>query len=161
MTWSLKLTNGDLTIDGSHLGTVSNESKMVQDLRCQLLEKMGSDDLHPEFGSLIDGGVTPDGIIYESIVSDEDMEMAQLRIHSELQRVIQDYQNRQLDRARADKMRYNKQSLTEREIIRNIESINFVQNLDQLIVQVKVSTLGNSVETIDLTINGKEYLRGL
>jgi|GEM_PF-2387019 len=152
MTWSLKLQNGDLTFDGGHLSTVDNEEKMIQDLRCQLLEKMGFDDMHPEYGSLIDGGETTDGIVYNSIIADDDIEMVKLRIQSEIMRVVSSYQNRQLDRAKADKMLYGKQSLTPREIVSSVNSINFIENLDQLIVNISLSTTQNQAQTIELNV---------
>lgn len=153
MTWSLALRNGDLAIGGSGLATVANESKLVQDLRCQLLEKMGSDKLHPEYGSLIDGGVTPDGVVYESIIADNDWELAKLRIQNEITRIINDYQRRQLDRAKMDKAQYGKQTLTPREVVSGINGMTFVESLDQLIVQVHLKTMSGESEIIDLTVN--------
>jgi len=153
MTWSLKLENGDLAIGGSGLDVADNEMKMVQDLRCQLLEKMGHDIFHPEYGSLVDGGVTPDGVVYESIIADEDWALAKLRIQSEIVRVINDYQSRQLDRAKSDKAQYGKQTLTPREVISGINGITFVESLDKLIVQVHLATMSGQSETIDLNLN--------
>lgn len=152
MTWSLKLQNGDLALGGNHLDIVDNEEKMIQDLRCQLLEKMGNDQMHPEYGSLLDGGETPDGIVYSSILADDDLQMAKLRIQSEILRVINDYQNRQLDRAKADKMLYGKQSLTPREIVASVNSINFVENLDRLTVNISLATSANQEQTIELNL---------
>jgi hypothetical protein len=153
MTWSLKLHNGDLVIGGSGLDVAANEIKMVQDLRCQLLEKMGHDINHPEYGCLIDGGVGPDGTVYESIIADDDWEMAKLRVQSEIVRVVGEYQRRQLDRARLDKAQYGKQTLTPKEIIANISGITFTDSLDKLIVQVHLQTMSGDIESIDLNLN--------
>jgi hypothetical protein len=56
MSWSLRIQNGDLMLDGTNLGRATGSAKLIQDLRCAILEKMGTDDLHPEYGSLLDGG---------------------------------------------------------------------------------------------------------
>lgn len=153
MTWSLKLQNGDLVISGSGLGTADNEAKMVQDLRCQLLEKMGNDVLHPEYGSLIDGGITPDGTVNESVIAGDDWGLAKIKVQNEITRVINDYQRRQLERAKFDRAQYGKQTLTPREVISGINGITFVESLDQLIVQVHLQTMSGQSETIDLTVN--------
>jgi hypothetical protein len=152
MTWSLKLENGDLAFNGASLAVVDNENKMIQDLTCQLLERMGHDDMHPEYGSLIDGGETVDGIVYESIVADDDLEMVKMRIQAEIIRIVNDYQGRQLDRAKADKMLYGKQSLTPREIVSSVNAINFVESLDHLIVNISISTTQNQQQTIELNL---------
>jgi hypothetical protein len=152
MTWSLRLENGDLSFDGGHLAVVDNENKMIKDLTCQLLEKMGNDDMHPEYGSLIDGGETIDGIVYDSIVADDDLEMVKMRIQAEIVRIVNDYQGRQLDRAKADKMLYGKQSLTSREIVSSINAINFVENLDHLIVNISLGTTQNQTQTIEINL---------
>ena len=152
MTWSLKIKNGDLVATGGRLDVVDNENKMVQDLKCQLLEKMGSDILHPTYGSLIDGGVDQNGIVHDSLIGTDNIGMVQLMIQSEIQRIVGEYQSRQLNRARSDKKTYNKQTLTYREVVQGIQDIQFVQNLDKLTVRITLSTLGNSTETIDLTL---------
>lgn len=153
MTWSLKLHNGDLVIGGSGLDVAANEIKMVQDLRCQILEQMGHDPNHPEYGSLIDGGIAVDGTVYESIIADDDWEMAKLRIQSEIIRIVNDYQRRQLERAKLDKAQYGKQTLTPREIISGINGITFIESLDKLKIQVHLSTMSENQESIDLNLN--------
>jgi len=152
MTWSLKLQNGDLAIGPKGLETVDNENKMIQDLTLELKQPMGSDLNNPSYGSLIDGGVNSDGVIYESIIGDTDLSMVDLRVRSEILRIVGNYQSRQLARAKADKMKYNSQSLTKGEVLAGIEAIDIKQNLDKLDVKVHLKSASGSIETIEIIL---------
>ena len=145
MTWSLQLSHGDLKKNGNQLAKVANEAKMIQDLRCQILYEMGLDDLHPSFGSLLDGGVTPDGVTHESLIGLSDKKYAKALIYNEIQRIIADYQERQLARAKMDKMVYGKATLTRREVVQAISSIDIVENLDGLNVSITLESGGNTI----------------
>jgi len=153
MTWSLRLYHGDLQKSGSQLAKVSNETKMVQDLRCQFLYQMGIDDLHPDFGSLLDGGKTPDGVIRDSLIGMDDKEYAKALLYSEIQRVISDYQERQLARAKLDKLVYGKATLTRNEVVQAVESIDIVENLDGLQVNITIQTGSNKLQNITLSVS--------
>jgi hypothetical protein len=153
MTWSLKLKNGDLERNGSQLAKATNEVKMVQDLRIQFLQKMGIDDLHPDFGSLLDGGVTTDGIVHESLIGTPDRNKAKLSIESEIYRVINDYQARQLSRAKMDKMVYGKATLTQREVVLSVDSINISDNLDAIDVSITITTGAKTLQNIELSVS--------
>src|SRR6476661_2816084 len=100
MSWSLALRNGDLAISGRSLGQTTGPSKLVQDLRCALLEPRGFDDLHPTFGSLIDGGQDEFGNQVAPLIGSTNWELAVLRIESEIRRIAADHQRRQLERAK-------------------------------------------------------------
>lgn len=153
MTYSLQLKNGDLTIGAKGLGTVDNENKIIQDLSNELKTKMGDDPLNPSYGSLINGGITPDGFAYESLIGENDLALVELRVRSEILRIISNYQERQLARARADKMRYNKQSLTRGEIVLGLDSIEVKQSLDKLSILIKIISGNNSPLTIEMMLN--------
>ena len=153
MTYSLKLENGDLVAEGSGLATVDNASKIVQDLRLELLQKMGEDRIHPDYGSLMDGGMTSDGTIYESIIGETDDSLVELRIKSEISRIVRNYQSRQLARARADKFNYNKQTLTKGEILLGTESVEITRYLDQMKITVFLTTGEGQNETIDIMLD--------
>lgn len=153
MTWSLQLSHGDLHRNGSELAKVTDENKIVQDLRCQFLYQMGLDDLHPDFGSILDGGVTPDGVIRETMIGMDDKEYAKSLIYSEVQRVIADYQEKQLARAKMDKMVYGKATLTRREVIASISSINVIEYLDSLNVEITLQTGDNTLRNIQLSVS--------
>jgi hypothetical protein len=152
MTWSLKLKNGDLERSGGQLAKAVNETKMVQDIRCQLLQKMGIDDLHPEFGSLLDGGVAPDGTVRDSFIGMDDKEMVKLLIYNEIQRVISDYQSRQYARAKIDKMRYGKATLTRNEVVAGVQSITVNEKLDALNIVITLISGEKTLQNIELSV---------
>lgn len=140
MTWSLKLRHGDFTVSNAEFGTVINEDKLVQDLTCHLLEAMGTDDLHPGYGSLIDGGTRPDGIEVPSVIGESDVELVALEIESEIRRVAREHRAKQLNRAKEDRFVYNKVTLTPGEVLLAISNIDFVQIEDVLHVKVSLET---------------------
>jgi hypothetical protein len=152
MTYSLKLQNGDLSFGSKGLEIVDNESKMIQDLSLELKQKMGTDEMHPDYGSLIDGGENPDGFIYESIIGESDLSMVDLRVRSEILRIVGNYQQRQLARAKADKMKYNSQTLTKGEVLIGIDNIDIIQKLDRLDVKVHLITASGSTQTVEFIL---------
>lgn len=153
MTWSLRVSNGDLVLNGTRFETVSGENKLFQDLRCYLLERMGSDPLHRTYGSLLDGGVLPSGKIVPSPIARTDWRAVTLEIESEIRRIAAEYQNRQLQRAKEDRLRYGRSTLTAGEILAEVGDIRFTQEQDKLKIQILVIA-GSSIETtlaIDLS----------
>lgn len=150
MSWSLQIKDGDFKVDSAHLGTVIGQYKLVQDMTCAIMERMGTDNLHPEYGSLIDGGRTPDGVSVGSVIGDEDTEMVALKIETELTRVARQLQNQQLARAKADKMTYGKATLSPQEVLMELQGIDFFMSEDRLSVLVHLTT-ATGVE-FDVTI---------
>lgn len=150
MTWSLRLTNGDLSVRSAQLAVVTGEEKLVQDFRAHLLERMGTDDLHPGYGSLIDGGVRPDGQVVPSLIGTSNPKLAASTIQSEVRRIGADYQSRQIERVRRERLTYNKVTLTAGEILVGIPSIQVTQQQDALFVVVTLAT--GSGANIDLTV---------
>lgn len=139
MTWSLNVTNGDLTLDGGKLGIVSGSNKLLQDFRHYILERMGTDPLHPDYGSLIDGG-TRNGQEVPSPLGRTDWKLIALELESEIRRIAADYQRRQVERAKSDRIYYGKSTLTQGEILAAVTDIRFRQNMDALNVYISVET---------------------
>lgn len=152
MSWSLKLTHGDFDVSNASLGTVTGQAKLVQDFRCYILERMGTDDLHPEFGSLIDGGTKPDGTEAESVIGTTDFRQAFLVIENEIRRIAKDYQEKQLARARSDKFNYNKTTFSAGEILLGIASIDAVQNADTMNINVVLKSANNADAVLSIPI---------
>lgn len=142
MSWSLAVQNGDLSISGSQLATVSKDRKLIQDLRHHILEQMGFDKLHPGYGSLLDGGIDRDGVQHESLIAHESLQLGAILIESEIRRILADYQAQQLARARSDRYRYNKTTFTANEVLATIRNIDLQQVEDTLHVLVYLTTLG-------------------
>lgn len=152
MSWSLRVSNGDLVLGSGGLDTVSRQNKLVQDFRHYLLERLGSDPLYPTYGSTIDGGTALDGSFVESPIASTDWRFAQLQIESEIRRVAAAYQRTQLDRAKADRMRYNKSTLMASEILAAITKVEFAQQADALYVTIYIQTAADTAVVIDATL---------
>jgi hypothetical protein len=152
MSWSLALHNGDIALSGARLGQVSGPSKLVQDLRCALLEPKGFDDLHPTFGSLIDGGRDDYGNQVAPFIGTSDWDLAILRVESEIRRICADHQRKQTERSKNDRYRYGESTLTPDEMLMGIDTINMYQAQDKLLVNVKLSTAAGQGFSIDLPI---------
>jgi hypothetical protein len=152
MSWSLALRNGDLSLSGTSLGQVTGYEKLVQDLRCAILEQQGTDDMHPSYGSTIDGGTDADGRMIPSVIGVADWSYVALRIRTELLRISSAYQSQQLQRAQDDRFRYGQSTLDAAELLAAINSINFFQVQDTLMVEVSLTTGQNQIFNITLPV---------
>lgn len=159
MTWSLLLSNGDLTKGkGNSLSTVTGPEKVAQDLFARFLEPYGFDALNPTFGSFID---FPEGSVVningrEQVLPKDYRDL----VLSEISRLIDDYITRQRIRVRYESNLYNgKTTLTDDEIIANYE-VSSAQLEDSLFVNI-ILTFGNG-DNVNLEIpisNQSEVLR--
>ena len=139
MSWSLQLRAGDLVVGGASFGVVTEQNKLVQDLRCAILERMGTDEDHPWFGSLIDGGRL-NGVEQESLIATTDWNVAVLQVESEIRRIADQYQKQQIARVEQDRTVYGKPTLTPGEILMGISNIQFFQAQDNLLCRVTLIT---------------------
>lgn len=153
MSWSLELRNGDLTISGAQLGQSTGPSKLVQDLRCALLEARGSDDLHPSYGSILDGGRDEFGNDVASIIGTYDWELAAVRVDSEIRRVCAEYQTQQTQRAKNDRYTYGESTLTNDELLLDISSLQMFEAQDKLMVQVTLTTARGEPVQVNIPIS--------
>jgi hypothetical protein len=152
MSWSLRVSNGDLVLGGTSFSTVTGEEKLVQDLRHYLLEQMGTDPMHPTYGSVIDGGTLPNGQIVESPIARIDWRNVTLEIEAEIRRIAAEYQRRQLERAKRDRHRYHKTTLSAGEILAEVRDITFTQDQDTLYVEVEIESGRSNPVLLDLTL---------
>jgi hypothetical protein len=139
MSWSLQLRGGDLVIGGASFGVATQQQKLVQDLRCAILERMGTDEDHPWFGSLIDGGRL-NGVEQESIIATDDWNMAVLTVEGEIRRIVDAYQKQQIIRSEQDRSTYGKPTLTPGELLMGVSNIEFFQAQDNLLCRVTLVT---------------------
>lgn len=147
MSWSLRVSNGDLVLDGTKYGTVANENKLLQDFRHFLLERMGSDPDHPWYGSLLDGGIKPNGQAVESVIAGTNWPTIQIRIESDIRRIGAQYQGMQLERAKRDRSRYNRSTLGLGEVLAAINEITFSQQADALYVNIFIQS-GRDIDNV-------------
>lgn len=154
MSWSLQITEeGDFNVEASRYSTVTGQQKLVQDFRCALLEPMGTDNLHPEFGSLIDGGITPEGVVSNGVIGETDLDLITLFIQTEVNRIARLMQQSQLARAKADKLTYGKATLTPQEVLLSLNGIQFTQSQDTLFAVISLTSANNANFSINLPVN--------
>lgn len=152
MSWSLQLTNGDLVVGQASLAAVNGPSKLQQDLRCFILEQMGTDDMHPGFGSLIDGGTTLNGVYNPGVIGVVNDDTAATFVRSEMVRICNEYQAGQLDRARNDQAIYGKATLDRNEVLLRLDSVEIQQTVDSMTVRLTITTGSNIQTTVDITV---------
>lgn len=150
MSWSFAIRNGDLDVSNAQIGTARGAQKLVQDFRCALLESLGNDDMQPSWGSILDGGVAPDGTVVPGVVGTSDPELARLVIEGEVRRIATYIQQRQLQRIKQDRLTYSKATLTASEILVGVTGIRVVQTADELAVLVTLQTGANDL--IDVAV---------
>ncbi len=146
MSFSLELKNGDLGLSGTSLGTVVNAAKLQQDLVCALLTPLGFEELHPNFGSILEEDlINPEVTIFGST----DFNHAAAIVRSELVRICQNYQAQQIARNENDGIKFGKPTLTPGEILLKVLAINFQQSEDHLLCNL-VLEIGN--DTIEISV---------
>jgi hypothetical protein len=153
MSWSLQIRNGDLSVSGAKLGVVTGGSKLAQDLRCALLTERGSDDLHPTFGSLIDGGRNDAGDWVPSLIGSTDWELIAMRVEAEIRRICLEQQARQVSRSQADRMVYGRSTLSNDELLLQVDRVQMFQAMDSLMVRVSITTGSGQTQTVDVAVS--------
>jgi hypothetical protein len=150
MSWSLRLSNGDFVPSRGSLSTARNSTKLVQDLKCFILQEIGSDGYHPEYGSKIDGGVDS-GAPVPSLLGNPSA-FAKGEIEAELKRIIGIYQRQQLIRARQDQATNGRITLDQGEVLVNLNGISFEQNGDRLRATISITTGDKSTFEIQVPV---------
>lgn len=154
MSWSLEIENGDLSFAGAGMGTVEGAAKLVQDLRCAVLEPMGTDPMHPGFGSTIDGGVMPDGTYTQGIIGQPNDAYAAAYVQSDIERIAQQYQSQQQARYQQDVATYGKGTITADEALLSVEQVSTSASQNQLLVQATLQTgTGSQPAAIPMTMS--------
>lgn len=150
MSWSLQIISGDLSLSGPKgYRQVSGPQKLLQDLRNWFLEKQGTDPLHPEFGSTLDGGVSR-GVILDSMIGSSITAEVMLRIEAEIRRVLAEYQGQQAERLKNDLLAYGgRHTFDNGELLRSINSVAVRQIGDVVVARVSLTTM--SGQTLSLT----------
>jgi phage baseplate assembly protein W len=134
MSKSLALVGGDLAIQNRSFQTVSGKDKLFQDLKCQILEPLGSDPATPTYGSTIEdtiGGVTTPELL--------------LNLKAELTDLLERYQSDQLEKIQEEIIRYSGQTtLDPDEVVKSIDAIDIVQSFDTIILRITITTIGDT-----------------
>lgn len=147
------MRNGDLALGGNQLAQVTGSQKIVQDLRCAFLEHRGHDDMHPTFGSLLDGGLDDQGVEVSSLIGESDWNLIGLRVSSEIRRVIATYQKQQAARAKDDRIRFGQSTLSNSELVASIDDIDLQQTADKLMVTITLTTGASDTFAVTLPLS--------
>lgn len=156
MTYSLNIQGGDLSLGGpGGLSVVSGTDKLIQDLKCWLLEPMGTDPLHPDYGSILDGGATPGSSVSAGMIGTTLDGVALLRVEAEVTRVLNLYQRQQINRLQIEQSLYNgKNTYTHGEILASVDSVIAKQFKDTIIVNVVIRTANGQTLTFSQPLGG-------
>lgn len=152
MTWSFAIQNGDLALSSSDYAIVSGEPKLIQDLTCFILERMGTDPNHPDYGSLLNGGIDGNGTVYPSYLGMNNDAIAQGRVQGELQRILLAYQNMQLARAKSDVALYGKTTFSRGEVLLSVDSFTMQATFDTLSVIIGITTGNDTSVTLNIPL---------
>lgn len=151
MTWSLQLQGGDISPTGAHgYAVVSGSQKLMQDVRSWMLEPRGSDPMHPEGGSTLDGGTLPDGsVVPTSLGTAGDAERL-AEIDSEIRRVLFAYQRVQVARAEREALSLGGLStFSPGELLWDVADVQLRQYQDVVLAGVAlVSSNGTSIPLV-------------
>lgn len=129
MSYSLKVTSGDLSITGSHIDIVQGVNKLTQDIDLWLREAYQIDRFHLSWGSILDSFIG--GVVDKN---------TQVEVQAEVLRVMQNYQNLQLTRFKA-----NPQKFSPDELLQEITGVQIRIAYDTVIVSLSFTTgAGNS-----------------
>ena len=150
MSWSLRLQNGDFVPSRGSLAVARNETKLIQDLKCYILEEIGNDPYHPEYGSKLNGG-QENGVRIQGVLG-RSGQFAQLEAESELRRIVSNYQKLQLVRARTDHVARGQISLDRGEVLVSLSGITFTQEQDTMTAKLTIQTGDGSTFDIGVPV---------
>lgn len=152
MSWSLRIKNGDLAPEGNRFAQVNGTAKLVQDLKCSILESRGFDRFHPEFGSIIDGGIDEYGNYSPSLIGETDWDFAALKIESEIRRICTEHQRRQIERDKIDRTRYGRSTIDPSEMLDSVSRVEIQQAQDKMMVNVLIRTASGATTSLRVPV---------
>lgn len=127
---TLRLSEGDLVLNGGSFAVISGPDKVRQDLSFALREALGVDRFHPRWGSLLD-----------SFVGEPTTSRLQARVVDEARRVVGNYRLVQQDRMEQDSREGRPSRYGSGEVIHDVTSITATQNTDRIIVKIDLLLL--------------------
>lgn len=138
--YTLQLRNGDFVLGSGGFQTITGASKVVQDLRCALVEPVGNDRFHPGYGSLL-----------QDFIGEPLDEILAFSVQQEVARVVQNYSAVQRDQIEADVLSGLASRYNSADVIANLSDIKSTLVGDRLYVQVALTTL--DAQSLVLTTN--------
>lgn len=121
----------------------------MQDLRCLLIERLGTDAATPTFGSDFETD-TYIGQVYTESLADE--------AKADIMGLLQSYQANQLERLKEETIAYNGlNTLEEGEVIESIDAIQHAFTGDTILIRVTLSTVAGDQIKIDVPVDSFTY----
>lgn len=136
MSVSLKIANGDLSITAGRFDLVQGSEKLTQDLTLWLTERYRDDRFHLTYGSILDGYIG--GVINASDTI--------VRVQSETQRVLSNYQQVQIARFRESPNKFQPS-----ELLRSVNGVDVSLSYDKVIVLVRLTTAARTTTSISVS----------
>ena len=161
MTWSLKISNGDLAKGyDNNLEVVRGSEKVVQDLICWIREPIGTDPVNPDVGSFIQNGIEGETYLVNNNMVVMPNDYSQMVI-SEISRLIQYYQVVQNTKLEQEIAQFGRVvTFDEDEIIYKFD-INYIENFDTLYVAVNLQTITGDVYVLNIPIKSNSIVKGI
>lgn len=120
---------------------MSGQHKLIQDLKNWLLEPRGTDPMHPDYGSTLDGGTLTDGTFAASAIGGLITGEQLMIIEGELRRVLNEYQRQQVDRINREIILYaGKNTYSTGELLASIEDISLTQIQTTVVARITLKT---------------------
>ncbi|QDH91759.1 baseplate assembly protein, lysozyme domain [Mycobacterium phage Phrappuccino] len=135
MSFSLKVSGGDLVQEGSSLAIVSGIEKLKQDLQLWVLEQWGGDRFHPDMGSILQDMI---GGVINATTSQ--------RVTAELERVLDNFQ-----RVQKASLLANPQLYSAAELLMSIDDIVVTLSYDTVVAVVKVTSAASQSASLTFT----------
>lgn len=132
--FTLRLTDGDLSIGNDGFAKATGPDRISQDLRCALLEPLGTDRFHPGYGSMIDSFVG-------SVLDPGD----EFQAHQEVVRVVQNYVAVQRDQLERDGLSGGRSRYSTQDVVASADGITAKVNEDAVTINIPILTANGDV----------------
>jgi phage baseplate assembly protein W len=135
MSFDLKLSGGDLVIQGGKLQTVTDGEKLLQDILKMCLTTAGTNPVHPWYGSFLSRTIIGNSLNASVLVQ---IGKSQLNTCLENLKKLQDLQVKSLQKVSAD------------EQISAISDISIIRNeINPTLYDIRISVLTKGFKTIN------------
>lgn len=140
---TLALSGGDLVINASHgYQTLTGPPKIRQDLALALIEPLGDDPYHPNWGSLLNK------YIGQPLTGD-----LELLVEQEARRIVTQYMNTQSQAISTSQTNGTPIGYTTSDVVVGITSINGIINYDTIQLTISLVTAAGQGVDITRTVN--------
>lgn len=140
---ALEIRNGDLVVGAGGFTTIEGAAKVRQDLGVAVREPYGSDRFHPRWGTLL-----------QEYVGTAVNSLSQMRIQSEIGRLVQNYMSIQGEALAKDVSVSRATRFSKDELVEKIDSITIRQEFDRFRVRVIVKTFSNQAVEVVRAVGG-------